>query len=237
MRSLQPDLRRVTPRCATIALAVTFLACNPMGRDFLGPDTDCLLCIQPTEPTPYALFPDSVNVLLRDTISAFTWKCPTGCTLDFPPVASAWTISGGAMAAVDPARLAGASRVLLRASATGEALLTATSLEDPTLQRTARIRVADSSTITSIRLHTCCGATDTVVSYGDVLSDLVDQQMRRYRAVPTAWSVSDTSLVTLGADSRFSAGARSIRVKKAGTVEIRASFLAVEGRILVVVRP
>lgn len=236
MRSIQRYLERIKPGYATIALAATLVACNPMG-DFLGPDTDCLMCIQPTDPTPYALFPDSVNILFRDTITAYTWKCPTGCTLDFPPVVSAWTISGGAITAADPARLAGAARVLLRASGVGESMLSATSQEDPTRQLTARVRVADSSAIASIRLHTCCSATDTVVGYGDVVSDLLDQQMRRYRAAPTAWSVSDTSLVTLGTDSRFGAGARSIRVKKAGTVEIRARFLSVERRVSVVVRP
>lgn len=230
-------LERVRPRHLTLPMVALLMACDPMG-DFLGPDTGCLVCITPTAPVAFAVSPDSANMLVRDTLTLSAWRCPTGCVLTSDPVVSVWTITGDAVVSTNaPVPLSPTSRVPLRAVAVGESMVTAVASDDDTKRQTVRIRVADSSAITSIALQTCCNGKDTVVTYGDVLSSMLDQDGRRYRAAPTQWSVSDSSMITLGEGSNFGPDSRSIRVHKQGLVEIRATFLNVEGRVQVFVRP
>lgn len=238
MRRLkQLILEHVTPRYLTLPMVALLLACDPMG-DFLGPDTDCLMCIQPTPPVAFAVSPDSANILMRDTITLSAWRCPTGCFLNNDPVVSVWTITGDAVVPTNaPVPLSPTSGVRLQGVALGESMITAVASDDDTKRQTVRIRVADSSAITTIALHTCCDGRDTIVTYGDVTSYMLDQEGRRYRARPTQWSVSDSSIITLGDPSKFGTGSRTIRVHKAGVVEIRAAFLNVEGRVQVLARP
>lgn len=238
MRRLkQLILERVTLRRLMLPLVVLIAGCDPLGG--LNLEGSCLMCITPSPPVAFAVSPDSANILHRDTVTLSAWKCPNGgCLFTNEPVVSAWSITGDAVAPTNaPAPLSATSQVLLRASALGESMVTAVASGDDTKRQTVRITVADSSAITSIALSTCCSGKDTVVAYGDVTSWMLDQVGRRYRAQPTQWSVSDPTMITLGNDSRFGPDSRTIRVHKAGVVEIRAAFLNVEGRVQVFVRP
>lgn len=236
MRRLkQLILERVTLRRLMLPIVVLIAGCDPLGG--LNLEGSCLMCITPSPPVAFAVSPDSANMLRGDTVTANAWRCPDVCIFNHEPVVSAWTITGNAVTPTNAAALAATSQVLLRASALGESMVTAVASGDDTKRQTIRITVADSSAITSIALRTCCDGKDTVVKYGDVTPSLLDQGGRRYRAQPTQWSVSDSSMITLGYDSRFGPDSRTIRVHKAGVVEIRAAFLNVEGRVRVFVRP
>lgn len=236
-RLKQLMLEHVSPRHLTLPMVAVLAACDPMG-DFLGPGTTgCFFCITPSPPVAFAVSPDSANILLRDTITLSAWSCPNGGCFVGNPVVSAWTITGDAVGATNAPALAAASGVLLRASELGESMVTAVAGGDDTKRQTVRISVADSSAISSIALRTCCNGVDTVLTYGDILAWMLDQQGKRYRAQPTHWSLSDSSMITLGDSSRFGPGSRTIRVHRAGVVEIRAAFLSVESRLRIVVRP
>lgn len=219
-------------------------ACNPMDG-FLGPSTfgGCLfICASDYPPVAFAVSPDSARMLRGDTLTAYAWNCPYGGCFGGLRVASSWTIAGSAVAPITASgghgNLTAVSEVLLRAVAVGESQITAVAATDSAKMQTIRVTVADSSAITTVALQTCCNGRDTVVKDGDVLSALRDQAGRRYRGHPTAWIVSDPSLITFSNyPSKFGAGARMFHVKKAGVVEIRATFLNVEGRVQVVVRP
>lgn len=229
-----------TPRVVLPLLALV-VACNPMG-DFLGPDGGCWFpCSTGSSPVAFAVSPDSASILLGDTITLSAWQCPNGGCFIGVPVVSRWTVAGDAVTAsttrVPPTTLTPTSSVLLRAVAPGLSSATAVASEDTSKHRTVSIAVADSSAITVVALHTCCNPGDTVLMSGDVLSSLKDHTGRRYRAQPTEWFVSDTTLITLGTNSKFGSGSRTIQVKKAGVVEIRARFRTLESRLQVVVRP
>jgi hypothetical protein len=234
-----PSLKSAAPRHLAILTVILLAACNPMAEDFMGPEGCLFPCSAPApEPLAFAVSPDSANILLGDSLRLNSWNCPAGGCLFGNPVVSNWTISGDAVvaAAGTSSSLLSVSAVVLRAAGAGEAMITAVASTDSARRQTVRLHVADSSAITTLGLSTCCAGPDTVVADGDVLSYMKDQAGRRYRAQPTDWSLSDSTLVTLGA-SRFGAGARSIRVRKTGVVVIRARFLGVEDTLRVVVRP
>jgi hypothetical protein len=237
MRRLkQLILERGTPGHLTLAMVVLIAGCDPL--EGLNLEGSCLMCMQPSAPVAFAVSPEGANILQRDTVTLSAWRCPTGSCFIGDPVVSDWTIMGDAVAPANAsASLSATSQALLRAAALGEAMVTAVASDDATKQMTVRINVADSSAITAIGMNTCCDGKDTVIAYGDVISALLDQEGRRYRAQPTQWSVSDPTMITLGTNSRFGPTSRTIRVHKAGTVEIRAAFLNVEGRLQLYVRP
>jgi len=225
-------------RRLAIPMVALLIACDPLGD--LGTGGGCFLTCPDSPPVAFAVSPDSANILAGDTLSLMAWNCPNGGCLLGNPVVADWTVTGDAVVPVptgSPSALQRTSLLLLRASGIGESLIHAVAADDATKQQAVRVTTADSSAITSMELHTCCSGRDTVLTSGDVSSSLFDGAGKRYRAYPTEWSVSDDALISLGAGSRFGSGSRTIQVRKAGVVEIRARFLNVEGRMLVTVKP
>ena len=231
VRSVFAPLSR---RSLTLTLFALLAGCDPMSLALEG---SCLMCITPSPPVVFAVSPDSANMLRGDTVTLNAWKCLEPCVFNQEPVVANWTITGDALTPVHPTALTQTSRVLFRAAALGESMITAVAPGDDTKRQTVRVFVADSSAITSIAMQPCCSGGDTVVTYGWVSAYLKDQEGRRYRARVTSWSVSDNTMITLADPGNNTPGEKSIRVHKAGTVEIRTTFRNVEGRLQLVVRP
>lgn len=195
----------------------------------------------------FGLSPDSGRILRGDTTSFHTWSCMSdSASCDRTPNEwSRWTIDGDAAAAVvadgAPANGIESNRIHVRGVAVGESRITAVMTSDTTQTRTVRIFIADSSAITTIDMSDRVRQPDTLRVGLVRLVDarLLDAQGAQYSGRPTAWSVSDTSVLELGPTS-FVYGRteeRWVTAKKPGTSEVRATFLGVSAAIRVTVVP
>lgn len=232
-------MRRVTVTLALIALG----ACN---GDKSPTNIFCIDgCPEGNLAVPFAVGPDSVNLLSADSVVATAFYCPpAGCFFNFPGVISNWSvrgpsvrISGGAGFVVN---VNGRDSVLVKAFSPGQSWIDAVAVGDATKKDSLRIYVADSTSITRIHLQLCCSG-DSIASVrdgADVTAGLKDTAGRRFQGGPTAWSISDTTILAFqSSPSKFGSAARRLLVKKPGTAYIHATFLTVRDSLRVTVNP
>jgi hypothetical protein len=205
-------------------------------------DLGCFFICTPA--VDYALLPDSAHVLRGDTASFFTKTCEANSLCPDGNVPSSWVIEGDAIATVaangTPAPIIGTpGLILVQAIAVGHSDITATAIGNPAHTKTSRVHVADSSVITRIDIINF-GVPLTSVKVGEnfpVSGILYDASGTRFRARPTEWSVTDSTVLEMGpALSRYM-GQRQITALKAGTAEIRAQFLGVTAVMPLTVTP
>lgn len=223
----------VVSACFDLDLDLTGLGGTGVGGGG-GPYGGCFLSC-----ASYRIEPGSVRMLKGDTVRLIACGSDPFCGYSSEErglVFSKWSVSDSSVLLHGP-RDSAATSILVRAAAPGQVLVTAQAFATETSAVSA-VTVADSSAIAKIELvRTSRGEVvySTVPAKFDV--HLTDSTGLRYRARPTGYSVSDTSILQVQVlDSAYQADIsqrtpRPVRVVVAGlspgTADFRVHFLGI----------
>jgi hypothetical protein len=233
----------------TIAKAAVLLSAGLLIGCADGGGPDCLFTCgeSASPPVIFALSPDSAHILLGDSTHFYTWSCDGGACVDLTEngnLYSNWTITGPAVWALMPdgnvtKEMAFATRIVVRGTMIGESIIRAVAAGDTGKHHTVRVIVADSAVIDTVVMSAEWTGSGALRNGGTVtVRARVHGAGNRYNARPSEWSLSDSTVLELGA-SQFNGGieSRLLYARKAGTAEVRARFLNRETRVTVTVVP
>ena len=223
-------------------MVVCLGACNlDMGT---GITLTCLLDC--TGVVPYQVAPPVERILVGDTVTFYSYTCPTAallCGAD-ANAASTWTIDGSTAVATAPPPSTSATvadaKVLVRGVSPGTARVIGKSRSNAWVD-TSLVIVADSSVITTIDMRNATPYLDTL-RLGvnrSLIALLKDASGNVYHAWPTEWSSSDTSVLAIGGivAPLGGLGQRMAIPRSAGTVEVRTRFRDVTASVRLTVVP
>lgn len=243
-------IRRILATVAIAAIACGVGACDLSGGIGLGNiDWSCdSSCMRLPPGKPYAISPESVRVLRGDTVRFISCADLFYCGLYASSAGNTltqWSVPNDSILTILTAEgtdtsVASSNSILVRAIATGRARVAAMSLKLGT-RETASVTVADSSEITTIDVEGVVQGRLNVLRRGETTHFSVylrDQAGRIYRAVPTGYSVSDSSTLTVRTCSMVGTGACvAVFTPKPGQADLRIHFLGLTKVIPVAVTP
>ena len=221
----------------TTAMVLLALSAACFELDFpdlsLGPGFGCTDCFTLT----FLVTPQEQRILRGDStlLSIFSTVGHDKAT---------WSIAGDAIGLVrrdgslDSAITEAENSVRIRALRRGVAFVRARAADG--LSDSAKIAVADSADIVAIDVYRTIapGVQPTVGQEFDLQVYLRDSSQRPYKAAPTAWSVSDTTVVRVtGPLQLYEYGAAfKVRPKKTGAATVTFSFLDLRATVDVSVK-